>query len=89
MWVLALLAFSIITTILYTAWRRVGERYRIDKLALISWGATIMFTVDTVYAYLEGEEPIEFSIDAALLSATLIGVAIFIWLVALLYSRKH
>jgi len=88
-WLLVLLAFSIISTLLHFTRRSWSVKYRFDRLALISWGSTIMFTVDAVYAYLEGEEPIDISKDAALLSTILLVVVIILWLLSLVLSKKH
>ena len=85
MWPLVLLAFSIAATLAYFARGRSGG---LAKLALISWGATIMFAVDAAFAWLEGEEPIEVSVDAALLSATLIAVTTALWLVSLAFTKR-
>jgi len=87
MWLLILLFFSLITTLLYFTVKKLGLS-SLAKLALISWGATIMFTIDAVFAYLEGEEPVEISWNALKLSAVLILVVIAIWLLSLVFSRK-
>jgi hypothetical protein len=89
MWLLVLLFFSLITTLFYYVVVKFNPS-SLAKLALISWGATIMFTVDAVFAYLEGEEPVEFSWNALQLSSVLIAVVIAIWLLSLvLFSRKQ
>jgi hypothetical protein len=87
-WLLVLLVLSTISTLIHLIWRSKSVKYRFDRLALISWGSTIMFTIDAVYAYLEGEEPIEISVNAALLSITLVIVVIILWSLSLILSRK-
>jgi len=87
-WLLALLALSVLSTLLHFTLRSKSARYRFDRLALISWGSTIMFAVDSAYAYLEGEVPIEVSAEAALLSITLVAVAIALWLLSLVLGRR-
>ncbi len=89
MWLLVLLAFSIISTLLHFTRRSWSIKYRFDILALISWGSTIMFTVDAIYAYLEGEEPIDISTGALPLSITLLVVVIVLWILSLLLSKRH
>jgi hypothetical protein len=80
-----MLAFSTLATALYFFRKRSQS---LAKLALISWGATIMFIVDSAFALLEGEEPIEISVDAMLLSFTLVVATIALWLISL-FIAKH
>lgn len=88
MWPLVMLAFSTLATALYFFRERSQS---LAKLALISWGATIMFIVDAVFALLEGEEPIEVSVNAMLLGFTLVVATIALWLISLLITKhsKH
>jgi hypothetical protein len=88
-WLIVLLFFSLVTTLLYYVSVKFGPS-SLAKLALISWGATIMFAVDAVFTYLEGEEPIEISWNSLKLSGVLVLVVLVIWLLSLvLFSRKH
>ena len=50
-----------------------------------------MFIVDALFALLEGEEPIEVSVNAMLLSFTLVVATIALWLISLLITKhsKH
>ncbi|MEM2223300.1 MAG: hypothetical protein QXR02_00050 [Acidilobaceae archaeon] len=51
----------------------------VKRLVFILWGATIMFTVDSILTYyLEGENPIEISLNTGILGITLIILAIII-----------
>jgi len=51
----------------------------VKRLVFILWGATIMFTVDLILTYyLEGENPIEISLNTGILGITLIILAIII-----------
>jgi hypothetical protein len=84
-WPLAMLMFSTIVTALYFSR---GCPQSLAKLALISWGATIMFIVDIAFALLEGEEPIEISVDAILLSFTLVVATIALWLIGLFITKR-
>jgi hypothetical protein len=84
-WPLVMLAFSTLATALYFS-RECSQS--LAKLALISWGATIMFIVDAVFALLEGGEPIEVSVNAMLLSFTLVVATIALWLISL-FITKH
>lgn len=89
MWLIVLLFFSLVVTLLHYVSVKFGPS-SLAKLALISWGATIMFAVDAVFTYLEGEEPIEISWNSLELSGVLVLVVLVIWLLSLvLFSRKH
>ncbi|MEM1685083.1 MAG: hypothetical protein QXO93_03260 [Acidilobaceae archaeon] len=51
----------------------------VKRLVFILWGATIMFTVDSILTYyLEGENPIKISLNTGILGITLIILAIII-----------
>ncbi|MEM4558452.1 MAG: hypothetical protein QW208_00640 [Acidilobaceae archaeon] len=51
----------------------------VKRLVFILWGATIMFTVDSILTYyLEGENLIEISLNTGILGITLIILAIII-----------
>jgi len=78
---------SIVATIM---WRAYKGRYRLDTLALILWAATIMFTVDKAYAYIvEGEEFLSLDSESLLLGIVLVASAIAIWMLAIVFSKKH
>ncbi|MEM1644473.1 MAG: hypothetical protein QXL96_01155 [Ignisphaera sp.] len=66
---------------------RVGNRYRLDILALISSGAAVMFLIDSLYSYLGGEGFVEFSVDSLILSIILSLTATIIWLIVLVIKR--
>ena len=51
------------------------------------WGATLMWFVDHVMAYLiEGGEFFEMNLDATLLGVSVIIIALLVWVVVLLVS---
>lgn len=78
---------SIVVTIM---WRTYKGRYRLDTLALILWASTIMFTVDKAYAYIvEGEEFLSLDSESLLLGIVLVVSAIALWVLAIVFSRKH
>ena len=95
MWLLILAYTAVLATILW--YRSAGnDIYMFKYLALIAWGATIMFFIDHVYGYLtEGGEFIETSIDALLLGFVLQLSTLIMWLLILLVKdpkrvfRKH
>lgn len=60
-----------------------ADKYRLSTLCLIYWGATLMWLVDHVMAYLdEGGEFFEISLDASLLGISVVLLGLFIWIAA-------
>ncbi|MEM4431279.1 MAG: hypothetical protein QXO78_00890 [Desulfurococcaceae archaeon] len=85
MYLLILLSGSIGSTLIYFVSRGKKE---IQTLALILWGATIMFIVDKAYAYfIDGESFIELSFDSILLGFTLLTTGFTLWLIYIAIHR--
>lgn len=86
MWlILTALAAIIMTVIWYV--KAPEDKYKLGLLSLIFWGATLMWLVDHVMAYLtEGGEFFEINLDATLLGVAVIILALFIWVIVLLVS---
>lgn len=67
------------------------KRYKLDFLALMLWGATIMILVDHILGY-EGGEFLEKTTDGMIKSGVLLGLvmlvpAFIIWGISLLISN--
>ena len=63
------------------------DKYKLGLLSLAFWGATLMWLVDNVMAYLiEGGEFFEMNLDATMLGISVIIVALLVWLIVLLVS---
>ncbi len=61
------------------------DKYMLSTLSLIYWGATLMWFVDHVMAYLiEGGEFFEITLDATLLGVTVVLLGLLVWLIILL-----
>jgi hypothetical protein len=83
--ILTALAAVIATVIWYV--KSPDNKYKLGLLSLIFWGATIMWLVDHVIAYLtEGGEFFEISTDASMLGVSVIMGALIVWLIVLLVS---
>jgi hypothetical protein len=80
MWLLVLGYAATIATALWYVGKARGEDLCLNYLATMLWGATIMFFIDAIYSYLNGEEFIEVSADAAALGFSLLLVVLVIWL---------
>ena len=63
------------------------DKYKLGLLSLIFWGATLMWLVDHVMAYLmEGGEFFELNLDATMLGVTMVIAGLIVWQIALLVS---
>ena len=77
---------AIITTVIWYV-KAPEDKYKLGLLSLIFWGATIMWFVDHVMAYLtEGGEFFEINLDAILLGLSVIILALLVWMIVLLVS---
>jgi peptidoglycan biosynthesis protein MviN/MurJ (putative lipid II flippase) len=86
MWLIMTALAAIITTAIWYV-KAPKDKYKLGLLSLIFWGATIMWLVDHVMAYItEGGEFFEISLDATLLGVAVIVLALFVWEIWLLVS---
>jgi hypothetical protein len=84
MWLILTALAAIITTVVWYVSPQRGA-YRLGLLGLTFWGATIMWLVDHIMAYLsDGREFFELNQDATMLGVSVILVALAIWLFVLL-----
>jgi len=86
MWlIMTALAAVIATAIWYV--KAPEDKYKLGLLSLIFWGATLMWLVDHVIAYItEGGEFFEINLDATLLGVAVIVFALFVWEIVLVVS---
>jgi peptidoglycan biosynthesis protein MviN/MurJ (putative lipid II flippase) len=86
MWLIMTALAAIITTAVWYS-KAPDDRYKLGLLSLFFWGATIMWLVDHVMAYLlEGGEFFEINLDATLLGVAVILFALLVWEIVLLVS---
>ncbi len=86
MWLIITALAAIITTLIWYV-KAPDDKYKLGFLSLMFWGATLMWFVDHVMAYLtEGGEFFEMNLDATLLGVSVIIFALFVWLITLLIS---
>lgn len=77
---------AIISTVIWYA-NAPEDKYKVGLLSLIYWGATLMWLIDHVMAYLmEGGEFFEVNLDATMLGITVIVLGMIVWEIALLVS---
>jgi peptidoglycan biosynthesis protein MviN/MurJ (putative lipid II flippase) len=86
MWLIMTALAAIITTAIWYI-KAPEDKYKLGLLSLFFWGATIMWLVDHVMAYVtEGGEFFEMNLDATLLGLAVIILALFVWEIVLLVS---
>jgi peptidoglycan biosynthesis protein MviN/MurJ (putative lipid II flippase) len=86
MWLVLTALAAIISTVIWYAYAP-HDKYKLGLLSLTFWGATLMWLVDHVVAFLsEGGELFEMGMDATLLGVSVIVLALLIWVIALLLS---
>ena len=83
--ILTALASVIATVVWYT--NAPEDKYKVGMLSLFFWGATLMWLVDHVMAYLmEGGEFFELNLDATMLGISVILLALIVWMLILVIS---
>ena len=86
MWLIMTALAAVIATALWYV-KGPEDKYKLGLLSLFLWGATLMWLVDHIMAYLtEGGQFLEVSLDATLLGLAVIVVALFVWEIVLLVT---
>jgi hypothetical protein len=86
MWLIMTALAAIIATAIWYV-KAPDDKYKLGLLSLFLWGATIMWLVDHVIAYLtEGGAFFEINPDATLLGVAVIILALLVWEIVLLVS---
>ena len=86
MWLLLTAFAAMIVTALWYV-NAPADKYKLGFLSLIFWGATIMWLVDHVIAYVdEGGAFFEVNAEATGLALSVLVLGLFVWLVRLLLS---
>ncbi|HHX51604.1 MAG TPA: hypothetical protein GX711_09210 [Clostridia bacterium] len=83
--IITALAAIVVTIIWYI--QAPEDKYKLSVLGFIFWGATLMWFVDHVMAYLmEGGEFFEMTLDATLLGVASVLLGLLVWLIVLLVN---
>jgi len=86
MWLIMTALAAVITTVIWYV-KAPEDKYKLGLLSFIFWGATLMWVIDHVMAYLvEGGEFFEINLDATLLGISVIIIGLFVWMIVLLVS---
>jgi hypothetical protein len=84
MWLLVTALAAIVATALWYV-NLPSDKYKLGFLSLIYWGATLMWLVDHVMAYIRDGGPfIEVTADGTALALSVLALGLFVWLVRLL-----
>jgi hypothetical protein len=83
---------AIVVTIIRFALPTLADRLHLGALALMYWGATLMWSVDGIASLVEGEAFVELADTAAMADDALLGLCVLVlgllaWLVVLLVKR--
>ena len=65
-----------------------ANAYKIGTLALMFWGASLMWMVDCVFAAFEGEGFFDLSLDDTKLGFIIIACGVILWAFLLVLSRS-
>lgn len=86
MWLIITALAAIVTTLIWYI-KAPDDKYKLGLLSFAFWGATLMWLVDHVMAYvIEGGEFFELNLDATMLGISVILVALLLWVIVLLIS---
>jgi hypothetical protein len=86
MWLIMTALAAVITTAIWYV-KAPDDKHKLGLLSLLFWGATIMWFVDHVMAYVtEGGEFFEINLDATMLGLSVIFLALFAWVIVLLVN---
>jgi len=86
MWLILTALAAIVTTVIWYV-NAPEDKYKVGLLSLAFWGATLMWLVDHIMAYIaEGGEFLELNQDATMLGVSVILFALIVWLFILLIS---
>ncbi|MCR4963797.1 MAG: hypothetical protein K6B40_08000 [Firmicutes bacterium] len=81
---LLLTACAAITATLLWYFRDADKDLRLGFLALMYWGAALMWTVDGFFCVAEGEPFLDLSANDALLGLVIVVCGLIVWLLSLL-----
>jgi hypothetical protein len=86
MWLVITAAAAIITTVIWYV-KAPEDKYKLGVLSWIFWGATLMWLVDHVMAYIdERGDFLEISFDAIMLGLAVVVLGLGVWAIVLLVS---
>jgi hypothetical protein len=83
---LIITAFAAVVTTIVWYFKANDKTIKLGVLALMYWGATIMWLVDAIYCVAEGEPFFDLSADDALLGLVIVLCGLVAWVVILLCS---
>lgn len=80
---------AVITTVLYFRYPKISARFSLEHLALMYWGAALMWGVDGVFRLMEGECFLELTVNDTLLGILVVICGLgFVGVQTLLHKRR-
>ncbi len=76
---------AVVTSILWY-FKDAKNSYKLGTLALMYWGASLMWLVDCVFALMDGEAFLDLSFDDTLLGGLIVLCGVVAWFVILIYK---
>ncbi|MEG1683818.1 MAG: hypothetical protein RR295_08300 [Oscillospiraceae bacterium] len=80
---------AVVATILWYFKPELKKEAKLGMLALMYWGAALMWTVDGFFCVAAGEGFLELSLNDALLGAVIVLCGLIAWVVSLLLSNPQ
>lgn len=83
---LVITAFAAVITTMVWYFKMPQGEYLLGRLALMYWGAALMWCVDGFFSVAEGESFLELSMNDALLGVVIILCGVVAWIVMVLFK---
>lgn len=81
---LVLTTFAAVFTTVIWYFKANDRKYKLGTLALMYWGASLMWFVDGIYSVIGNEDFFTLTADDAFLGVVIIAIGLIAWLVMLL-----
>ena len=83
---LVITAFAAVITTIVWYFKMPQSEYLLGRLALMYWGATLMWCVDGFFSVAEGESFLDLSMNDALLGVVVVLCGVVAWIVMVLFK---
>lgn len=80
---------AVIATIIWFFQPDFSKIAKLGTLALMYWGAALMWTVDGFFSVAEGEGFLDLSLNDALLGMVIILCGLIVWMIILLFNNPQ
>jgi uncharacterized membrane-anchored protein len=80
---------AVVTTIIWYFHPDLGKNTKLGMLALMYWGASLMWTVDGFFCVAEGEGFLDLSLNDALLGIVIVLCGLIVWTISLFLNNPQ